>query len=234
MDMVQEVMSNIVQPSYHNYHQQAGHSREFGSHGSIDVITRQDQMHRQHNMFPDIHSFDSSSMDGVLTVQGPAAMSTLQRKSETLNRSEDSATTGSVMSTGSLDDSPKQKKKNGFFSSSNKEKSQKSLFKKFRGGSNAKDHETSTQKSTSSGSDSLEDQHYSDLDRHRRRFFSHYDIGSVCASLSPSSQLKTLERRNTTTGASAASAALRSNNTGGNADAEKDLGDNVSNELVLR
>ena len=44
---------------------------------------------------------------------------------------------------------------------------------------------------------------------------------------------KTLERRNTTTGASAAASALRGDS-GGGVEADKDLGDNVSNDLVLR
>ncbi|QQP50144.1 Uncharacterized protein FKW44_011048, partial [Caligus rogercresseyi] len=74
-------------------------------------------------------------------------------------------------------------------------------------------------------------------DRHRRRFFAHYDIASVCASLSPSGHLKTLERRNTTTGASAASAALRhSRDTSSDASPtpDADQGDHISNSLVLR
>ena len=67
-------------------------------------------------------------------------------------------------------------------------------------------------------------------DRHRRRFFSHYDIGSLCASLSISVQMKNQEKRNT--GASAASAALRGIEDSNNEDT--DQGDHVSNELVLR
>ena len=65
-------------------------------------------------------------------------------------------------------------------------------------------------------------------ERHRRRFFSHYDIGSICSTLSGTLALKSLERRNTTTGASAASAALRGELI------DQDQGDNVSNDLVLR
>ena len=233
VEMVQEVMTNV---DHHHHHQGQGHyRREFGSHGSIDVITRQELTH---HAFPDIRSFDSSSMDGV-TVGGPGAVSTLQRKttvgSETA-RSEDSAP-GSVLSGGSLDDSPKQKKKSSFFSASKDKdgngKSQKSLFKKFRGGSKDSDDKSGTAIDSTHLSDAANNGERLAEDRHRRRFFSHYDIGSVCATLSVSTQLKTLERRNTTTGASAASAALR-NTTGQAADVEKDLGDNVSNELVLR
>ena len=79
-------------------------------------------------------------------------------------------------------------------------------------------------------------------DRHRRKFFSHHDISSLCASLGGIAHAarakEALERRNTTTGASAASAALRSNhNDGVNSSTDSsdvDHGDNVSNELVLR
>ena len=73
-------------------------------------------------------------------------------------------------------------------------------------------------------------------DKHRRRFFSHHDIGSVCASLSVTAQLRTLQRRNTTTGASAASAALRNSGGGESPESEEsgDPGDGVSNEQVLR
>ena len=84
-------------------------------------------------------------------------------------------------------------------------------------------------------------------DRHRRKFFSHHDVSSLCASLGGLAHAarakEALERRNTTTGASAASAALRSShaasNEGSNVNsssdaADVDHGDNVSNELVLR
>ena len=79
-------------------------------------------------------------------------------------------------------------------------------------------------------------------DRHRRKFFSHHDISSLCASLGGIAHAarakEALERRNTTTGASAASAALRSShNDGVNSSTDSsdvDHGDNVSNELVLR
>ena len=85
-------------------------------------------------------------------------------------------------------------------------------------------------------------------DRHRRKFFSHHDVASLCASLGGSAHAarakEALERRNTTTGASAASAALRSGQTttnegssatlSGDSHCDVDNGDNVSNELVLR
>ena len=84
-------------------------------------------------------------------------------------------------------------------------------------------------------------------DRHRRKFFSHHDVSSLCASLGGMAHVarakEALERRNTTTGASAASAALRSGHSASNDGSgvnsssdspDVDHGDNVSNELVLR
>ncbi len=123
----------------------------------------------------------------------------------------------------------------------------KSLFKKFKVSSS---HSTSVdrncssngQNATSEGSSvdvssasqisqSAERQAILD-DRHRRRFFNHYDIGSLCANLNFATKLKNQERRNTQTGASAASAALRGIEDTKNEDV--DHGDQVSNDLVLR
>ena len=171
---------------------------------------------------------------------GPAAVSTLTRPNHYnhashLNRSEES--TGSVVSNGSQDhaeidstSSPKQKKKAiGFWGNKDKNsrKSQKSLFKK-----RTKEGGEGVNKSVESTSDIMDNRAE---DKHRRRFFSHHDIGSVCASLSVIAQLRTLQRRNTTTGASAASAALRNSGGGESPDSEEaDQGDGVNNDLVLR
>ncbi len=208
--------------------------RDFGSQGSIN----------------DLKSFEHDLP--------PAAVSTLQRRpmltassaqqqqqqlSSADFKSEGGSTAGSVMSNGSQDfggsaDSPKLGKKL-------KNKSQKSLFKKLRVGGNSSNSSNRGDDSTknsvdsasvnagnSTGNESRQADRQAVLDdRHRRRFFSHYDIGSLCSSLRVSSQLKSLERRNTPTGASAASAALRG--TEDNKD-EADQGDQVSNDLVLR
>ena len=179
--------------------------------------------------------------------EGPAAVSTLTRPNHYnnhanshLNRSEES--NGSVVSNGSCQDhteidsasSPKLKKKAiGFWGNKDKNsrKSQKSLFKKrTKEGAGNSD---GVNKSVESSSDILDNRAE---DKHRRRFFSHHDIGSVCASLSVTAQLRTLQRRNTTTGASAASAALRNSGSGGESpdSEEADQGDGVNNDLVLR
>ena len=201
-----------------------GSRREYGSHGSLDVMGRREEPTGL-GLFP--------------TSEGPAAVSTLTRHSvlshnSHLNRSEES--TGSVISTrseehGELEGgtSPKQKKKAiNFWGNKDKtnRKSQKSLFKK-------KDTKEGGSKGVDGLSDGLDNRAE---DKHRRRFFSHHDIGSVCASLSVTAQLRTLQRRNTTTGASAASAALRNCGGGDSPESEDggDPGDGVSNEQVLR
>ena len=188
----------------HNYQQPVPTStqrREFGSHGSIDVIVRSNSTGHHH--------FDPP----------PAAVSTLQRKQQPQINNDVVDNSTQDNQPPSSNSSPKVKKK-GFFKSGN---DKGSIFKKLRGNSLKEGDSLGT------SGDSID--RFLD-DRHRRRFFSHYDISSVCASLSVSTHLKTLERRNTTTGASAASAALR--NGGGESMDDLDQGDHVSNNLVLR
>ena len=193
--------------------------REYGSHGSLNMMGRE----------------GLAGFPG----EGPVAVSTLTRAGHYnpgLNRSEDS-NTGSVISNNTNDDldsgagSPKQKKKAmGFWGNKDKNarKSQKSLFKK-----RTKEGSESVVKGSVdlASCDNLDNKAE---DKHRRRFFSHYDTASVCASLSITAQLRTLQRRNTTTGASAASAALRGGGDSMDAHCETDHGDGVNNELVLR
>ena len=64
-------------------------------------------------------------------------------------------------------------------------------------------------------------------DRHRRRFFSHHDVCSMCSTLQPIDKA-TSTGTSSNTGASAACAALKG------AGDNQDQGDNVSNDLVLR
>ena len=220
--------------------------REYGSHGSLDM------MGRGHT-----NGGEATGLFAHPGDPGPVAVSTLTRSGAGygghLDRSEDS-TAGSVISTGSQDmaevdggvmgggwaTSPKTKRKaiTGFWGSNSKDKnsrkSQKSLFKK-----RPKD---GVSEGAVKASDALAgcDNDNKAEDKHRRRFFSHYDTASVCASLSVTAQLRTLQRRNTTTGASAASAALRGGlgQPGGgdslDSDAEADTGDGVNNDCVLR
>lgn len=219
---------DILQESNVGHHVVSNRNREYGSHGSLDMMG----------------AFNKTDRDG------PVAVSTLTRTGghftlSNLNRSEDSAT-GSVISTGSQDHteldgapgSPKTKKKAiASFWNNNKEKnprkSQKSLFKK-----RTKDGVSENGVNGKGGADiaNCDTLDNKAEDKHRRRFFSHFDTASVCASLSVSAQLRTLQRRNTTTGASAASAALRGGQNGDSLDSdiEADHGDGVNNELVLR
>ena len=213
VQVVQEAVSSVNLNAY-NSHQMA---RQFGSQGSIN----------------DLKSFE-----------GPAAMSTLPRRPMS---SDVKSEVSSVLSdTSSQSPKVNKKKSGGLLAGKNQNKS--GLFKKFKVNTSSSKSEggghggglhghgstmsnTSAEGSSCDGgiSQSAERQSLLD-DRHRRRFFSHYDIGSLCASLSISVQLKNQEKRNT--GASAASAALRGIEDANNEDT--DQGDHVSNELVLR
>ena len=193
--------------------------REYGSHGSLNMMGREVL-----NGFPG---------------EGPVAVSTLTRTghyNSGLNRSEES-NAGSGISNNTNDDldsgagSPKQKKKAmGFWGNKDKNarKSQKSLFKKRTKEGSESVVKTSVDLASCDNLDNKAE------DKHRRRFFSHYDTASVCASLSITAQLRTLQRRNTTTGASAASAALRGGGDSLDNHCETDHGDGINNQLVLR
>ena len=184
------------------------------------------------NTYSQMRQFGSQgSINDLKSFEGPAAMSTLQRRPMS---SDVKSEVSSVLSDTSSQ-SPKVTKKKGLLSTS-KNQNKSGLFKKFKVNSGSKDHQTTgVMSNTSEGSScegvsqSAERQSMLD-DRHRRRFFSHFDIGSLCASLSMSVQLKNQEKRNT--GASAASAALRGIEDANNEDT--DQGDHISNELVLR
>ena len=166
-------------------------------------------------------------------------------------------TTTPSSTTSSTIESPKQSKKlkNLIFSGKNLKKILVSKHKEtdsmtyqsgLTGKSDGNSNENSNSENTSKRNAAAMAQAAID-DRHRRKFFSHHDVSSLCASLGGIAHAarakEALERRNTTTGASAASAALRSNHAVGNEGSsvnsssdspDVDHGDNVSNELVLR
>ena len=257
--------SEIILPSSQQDYQHL--RREYGSQGSINISGN--RFVPAPPMNTNSYAYREKIYSGPVveigqSSPGPAASSTLQRKSHhsngttsmfvparEINKSEDS-TLGSVISNGSStrgdllntelsgDHSPKlSKKKNsnssGFFSKERESnKSQKSLFKKFRGSKESNPDPASLFGKEIDGS--LDRQAVLD-DCHRRRFFLHHDIGSMCARLSGvPNQIKLLERKNTTTGASAASAALRNGSGSESLDSKEDgdHGDGISNELVLR
>lgn len=163
------------------------------------------------------------SIHDLKSFDPPAASSTLQRRPVTSAASISADTKSEVSSVLSDTSSPKlSKKKSSLFTNNQK------LFKKFKvtGSTN----QSSIESADGSGNNLAAERQASLDDRHRRRFFSHYDIGSLSASLSVSAHMKSQEKRNT--GASAASAALRGiEDTSGE---EVDHGDQVSNDLVLR
>ena len=203
LDLDHEVA--VVQEAVSNVNLNSYQMRQFGSQGSIN----------------DLKSFE-----------GPAAVSTLQRRQPIAADAKSEAS--SVISDNS--NSPKSKKKIGLFGGAgNGQKTpNKSLFKKFKVSNSSKDTTTVSNEGSSLEqlSQTAERQAAHD-DRHRRRFFSHYDIGSLCASLNQA-KLKAAERKNTHTGASAASAALRGGSLAEDGSEEIDHGDHVSNDLVLR
>ncbi|XP_013772638.2 signal-induced proliferation-associated 1-like protein 2 isoform X3 [Limulus polyphemus] len=109
--------------------------------------------------------------------------------------------------------------------------SEPSLFKKLRGKSEI------AAEFNSKGSDNSLDAESRFEDKLRKKALAHYDCQSITANLSYASCLRNLlnKRRNTTTGASAASLVSRAPNDGteGVAVDEPDPGDDKSNNLVL-
>ena len=113
------------------------------------------------------------------------------------------------------------KKKVGLFGTASSSGSQnasssksqnKSLFKKFKVSKDSSNSVLGVSSEGSSVEGGVVTARQAMLDdRHRRRFFNHYDIGSLCATLNLSSMMKSIDRiSNCQTGASAASAALLS------------------------
>lgn len=78
-------------------------------------------------------------------------------------------------------------------------------------------------------------QNYDVEERQRRRIFAHYDCQSLTANLGYAAKLRGLllaRRRNTTTGASAASMLGTRSTTPDGDSGDEDLGDGTSNELI--
>ncbi|RWS27672.1 signal-induced proliferation-associated 1-like protein 2 [Leptotrombidium deliense] len=108
------------------------------------------------------------------------------------------------------------------------EKGSTSIFRKLRSASN-KTETIQEQQSSTNSSTRLDDPEVRFEEKLRKKAFAHYDSQSVTANLTYASRLCHVlnKRRNTTTGASAASMS------GKNSDEEIDTGDGRSNELVL-
>jgi hypothetical protein len=200
--------SEIIVPSVQQDYQQL--RREYGSQGSINTSGNRFAAAPPMNAGSNLGYRDRIYSGPIVEIgqasPGPAASSTLQRKSvghcntsnstsflsaREMNKSEES-TLGSVISNGSLnhgetgsESSPKVSKKkiggatSGFFSKDRESnKSQKSLFKKFRGSKESNPDPAVV--FGKEGEGSMDRQSVLD-DCHRRRFFLHHDIGSMCA-----------------------------------------------------
>lgn len=225
--------------------------REYGSQGSIHLVVGNRYV-APSGAYPRERIYANPVAEVGHPSPGPAAVSTLQRKPllqsscapfSNKNKSEETLTNGSSSNNygdSNSENSPKVSKKKvssgaaGFFTKEKEHlKSQKSLFKKLRGSKESNPDPSSFGKEADG---SLDRQAIQD-DSHRRRFFLHHDVGSICAKLTGATQqIKLLERKNTTTGASAASAALRNGLSSESQDSKEDLdhGDGISNDLVLR
>lgn len=261
LDLDHEVCqaTDSVSPGPQNHPEYQQLRREYGSQGSINLVmgnryvtpttSGPAQSYRERIYANPVTELGHPS-------PGPAAVSTLQRKplvqsncsqftnNRDINKSEETLANGSGNTYGdsTSENSPKFSKKKvssgaaGFFAKEKEHlKSQKSLFKKLRGSKESNPDPSSFNKE-GGGDSSLDRQAMLD-DSHRRRFFLHHDVGSICAKLSGATQqIKLLERKNTTTGASAASAALRNGLSSESQDNKEDgdHGDGISNELVLR
>jgi len=183
-----------------------------------------------------------------------SATSDTMLQNNTIHGNEFKNTTTASSTTSSTIESPKQQKKlkHLIFSGKNLKKlvskHKDSDSATYQGGVSGKIKDSDGSSNENNTSDSVSKRNAAAMaqaamdDRHRRKFFSHHDISSLCASMGGTAHAarakEAIERRNTTTGASAASAALRSSNTSGNDSTidspDVDHGDNVSNELVLR
>ncbi|CAG0881328.1 unnamed protein product [Darwinula stevensoni] len=234
------------------------YKREYGSHGSIDVLANE--------------GLNSAGPSRSSTVPSDVP-SFLRDKSDSLPSSSISGPNTSATCGGNETPSPKPKSKfyrlwepRGEREKPNKQKkhsvSEPSIFKKLMGSKSVVSNATTEPPSwtgdrvslsaSSTGTPSLDslsmpNQNMEGMDdRWRRKVFAHYDCQSVVANLSYAARLRGMlaKRRNTTTGASAASvgSARPGISYNGNCPTsdpspetitETDYGDGKSNDLVL-
>lgn len=218
-----------------------GMRREYGSASSIDVMSTSGE-----SFFAMLRDFGNDN--GDQRSPGPAQMAELLRgKVEPLPVVQNAS---NILANGSdaVDDaiSPKSKPKfHKLWDMKDRGKSkgrgtgsEPSFFRKRK---SAKGETASNLVETSSkGSDNSLDAEGRNEEKLRRKAFAHYDVQSITANLSYASRLRGIlsKRRNTTTGASAASMANRNlSNAHGSTEElspeESDFGDGRSNDLVL-
>ncbi|XP_060532033.1 signal-induced proliferation-associated 1-like protein 1 [Cylas formicarius] len=199
--------------------------REYGSHGSIDVIDRPPGVPAKNEFFEMLQDYRPAVLVGT-DQRSPGPSEYLRGKvdSEVDPCQEDTGSNNH----GNYPQSPKLRSKlTRFWSNGNVPNG---MNNSCTGKSNQRQTMDDSAVSTSSSSVILS-QEAEEISR--RRAFAHYDCQSLTTNLNYSVRLRRnllAKRRNTTTGASAASMIIRSTTPDG--DGEDDCGDGQSNELV--
>ena len=233
---------NALKRSLKPFEQSSNASNQNMQTSNVIIGASENGASKNSEFIPPINNLAASATSGTML------------QNNTIHGNEFKNTTTASSTTSSTIESPKQQKKlkHLIFSGKNLKKlvskHKDSDSATYQGGVSGKIKDSDGSSNENNTSDSVSKRNAAARaqaamdDRHRRKFFSHHDISSLCASLGGTAHAarakEALERRNTTTGASAASAALRSSNTSGNDSTidspDVDHGDNVSNELVLR
>lgn len=208
--------------------------RDYGSASSLDIISTTGE-----SFFAMLREFQRENFDQ--RSPGPAKIQEYLKGKIDPNPSIQNASNTLVNGPDSLEDSHSPKLKNKLhklwdIKDRNKMKSkmlnsEPSIFKKLRGS------KTDVADCTGKGSDNSLDAEARIEDKLRKKAFAHYDCQSVIANLSYASRLRSLlsKRRNTTTGASAASMLNRTpaSSTENLNPEESDPGDGRDSELLL-
>ncbi|GIY80218.1 signal-induced proliferation-associated 1-like protein 2 [Caerostris extrusa] len=208
--------------------------RDYGSASSLDLISASGE-----SFFAMLREFRRENFDQ--RSPGPAKIQEFLKGKIDPTPSIQNAANALVNGPESFEESNSPKIKNKFYKlwdikDKNKAKnkllsSEPSIFKKLRGS------KTDMSDCTGKGSDNSLDAEVRIEDKLRRKAFAHYDCESLVANLSYASRLRNLlsRRRNTTTGASAASMQNRAhaNNLENMNPEDSDPGDGQSSELLL-
>lgn len=218
--------------------------REYGSHGSIDVISssERNQTTSGESFFAMLQDYRPAVLGLGTDQRSPGPAEYLRGKVEPPPASENATNTlvdETAMSdrlTSPISTSPKLRLKfhrfwGGGVSGSSKPPRPNAVDDSFVNTSSASTNNTNNNNNNIGASGDVDE-------RQRRRAFAHYDCQSLTANLSYAAKVRGLllsRRRNTTTGASAASMlGARSATPDGADSGDEDSGDGRSNELIER
>uniref|UniRef100_T1IPW2 Rap-GAP domain-containing protein n=1 Tax=Strigamia maritima TaxID=126957 RepID=T1IPW2_STRMM len=216
----------------------AGLRREYGSASSIDMISTSGE-----SFFAMLRDFRTDNPDQ--RSPGPAKIADYLRGRIDCTPSTQNASNALVNGSDALEGASSPKTKSKFpklWETKEKVKpikikpstnNEPSLFRKLRGTKS-----DATAETVSKGSDNSLDADTKLEEKLRRKAFAHYDSQSITANLAYAGRLRAIlnKRRNTTTGASAASMSNRTTPHGSAEDVrteENDAGDGRNNDLVL-